>query len=62
MKNYYNGYTPQIKREIQAITERQEIEQIVNAQFEPEQKKLFNILLLCCCCALIIIPSVLLSL
>jgi len=61
MRNTYRGYTTQVQREINAINEREEIEAIVNASFNTDEKRAFNTLLICVCSVLVVIPSLLLS-
>lgn len=61
MRNNYEGYTPQIKKELNAINERNEIEAIVNASFSNDETRAFNTLLICVCSVIVVIPSLLLS-
>lgn len=61
MTNTFKGYTPQIQKELNAITERNEINDIVNASFSNDEKRAFNTLLICVCSFIVIVPSILLS-
>ena len=61
MQNNYQGYTPQIINELNAIQERKEIEQIVNASFTNNEKNVFNTMLICICGAFVVVPAILLS-
>ena len=61
MRNTYRGYTTQVQREINAINEREEIEAIVNASFNSDEKRAFNTLLICVCSIVILFPTILLS-
>ncbi len=61
MKHTFKGFTPQVQKELNAITERQEIRDIVNASFTTDEQRAFNTLLICVCSIIVVIPSLLLS-
>lgn len=61
MTNTYKGHSPQVQKELNAITERQEINDIVNASFTNDEKRAFNTLLICVCSILVVVPTLLLS-
>ena len=59
MSNTFKGYSKPVQTEINAINEREQIQAIVNASFEPNEKRVFNTLLICVCSAFIVVPTVL---
>ena len=57
MTHTYKGYTPQIKREIDARLEREEINELINTKFEPLERRVFYTALYCSLAIVIIIPT-----
>lgn len=57
MQNTFNGYTPQVQKELNAIQERKEIEDIINASFSSDERRAFNTLLICVCSTVVLIPT-----
>ena len=57
MTHTYKGYTPQIKREIDARLEREEINKLINTSFEPIERRIFYTTLYCSLATFIIIPT-----
>jgi hypothetical protein len=56
MTHTYKGYTPQVNKELQAISERDEINELINTSFEPIERKIFYTALYYSLATLIIIP------
>jgi hypothetical protein len=42
MTHTYKGYTPQVNKELQAISERDEINELINTSFEPIERKILE--------------------
>ena len=61
MQNNYEGYSKPIQKELNAIQERKEINDIVNASFTNNEKNVFNTMLICICGAFVLVPAILLS-
>ena len=59
MTHTYKGYTPQIKREIDARLEREEINELINTKFEPLERRVFYTMLYCVLATIVVVPTVL---
>ena len=59
MTHMYKGYTPQVNKEIQAISERDEINKLINTSFEPIERRIFYTALYCILGMIVFIPTVL---
>ena len=57
MTHTYKGYTPQVNKELQAISERDEINELINTSFEPIERRIFYTALYCSLATFIIIPT-----
>ncbi len=57
MQNTFIGFTPQVQKEIEAINEREEIETIVNASFESNEKRIFNTFIWFVCGVFVVVPA-----
>jgi hypothetical protein len=57
MTHTYKGYTPQVNKELQAISERDEINELINTSFEPLERRIFYTMLYCSLAMIVIIPT-----
>jgi len=57
MTHTYKGYTPQVNKELQAISERDEINELINTSFEPIERRIFYTTLYCSLAMIVIIPT-----
>ena len=57
MTHTYKGYTPQVNKELHAISERDEINKLINTSFEPIERRIFYTALYCILGMIVFIPT-----